>query len=438
MSRSIPNFNSIVVLLQDILEQAMKSQPRRTKAVARGVRLARYGWNVTHRLAFEKLKLAIMGIVELAYPREDMIQSVFCDASQLCSSGMVTQIPVEDECKPVHEQRHQPLGFVGQRFNGSELNWATVDKEAFAIRDTLKKLDYLLQCYRRPFKLFTDHRNLIAMYNPTRCTKQSAELLIRMGIALRDFNFEIHHISGEDNVWADLLSRWGAVGDESQLNVAVRRISTVTPDSSDNVQDGPLANEDLIEHARVQPLSREKFVWPDMNEIAEEQRRYLTDQNDLGRNQDGLFVNNNNRVVIPTQSEALKMRLCIIAHAGCNNGHIGLNAAIGLLTERFYWANMRRDMQSVCKSCLHCLPTRSGFRKPRPLGEACHGNEKGQVIHFDYLYVYPKKENAYHDFEWLLVIRDDYSGMVTLTPAEKPNAITIRCTDAMAIMVWAS
>src|SRR6185503_9096590 len=134
MSRSIPNFNSIVVPLQDILEQAMKGQPGRTKAVARGVRLARYGWNVTHRFAFEKLKLAIMGIVELAYPREDMIQCVFCDASQLCSSGMVTQIPVEDECKPVHEQRHQPLGFVGHRFNGSELNWATVDKEAFAMQ----------------------------------------------------------------------------------------------------------------------------------------------------------------------------------------------------------------------------------------------------------------------------------------------------------------
>jgi hypothetical protein len=176
MCRSIPNFNNIVVALQDVLEQAMKGQPKRTKAVARGVILAKHGWNVTHRLAFEKLKLAIAKSVELAYPREDMIQCVFCDASQLCSSGMVTQIPVEDESKLFHEQRHQPLGFVGHRFNGSELNWANVDKEAFAIRDTLKKLDYLLQCYHRPFKLFTDHRNLIAMYNPTRCTKQSAPL----------------------------------------------------------------------------------------------------------------------------------------------------------------------------------------------------------------------------------------------------------------------
>jgi hypothetical protein len=118
MSRSIPNFNNVVVPLQDILEQAMKGQPKRTKAVARGVRLSRHGWDVTHRLAFDSLKLAIIGIVELAYPREDMIQGVFCDPSDLCSSGMVTQIPVEDEHKPINEQRHQPLGFVGHRFNG--------------------------------------------------------------------------------------------------------------------------------------------------------------------------------------------------------------------------------------------------------------------------------------------------------------------------------
>ena len=235
-------------------------------------------------------------------------------------------------------------------------------------------------------------------------------------------------------MWADLLSRWGAVGDETQLNIAVRRVNTITPDSRDKDQDDLTTDHNLLDDARVQPLSREKFVWPDMNEIADEQRKYLNDQMELIRNQDGLLVDDNNRVVIPTQSETLRMRLCLIAHAGCNSGHIGLNAAIGLLTERFYWGGMRRDMQKICRSCLHCLPTRSGFHKPRPLGEACHGKEKGQVIHFDYLYIYPKKEKSYHDFEWLLVIRDDYSGMVMLTPAEKPNKIT----TVDALMQWRS
>jgi hypothetical protein len=95
----------------------------------------------------------------------------------------------------------------------------------------------------------------------------------------------------------------------------VKRISTVAPDNNVN-QDSSTAVENLIENARVQPLSREKFVWPDMNEIADEQRRFLSDQKDLICKEDGLLVDDNNRVVIPTQSQALKIRLCIIAHAG--------------------------------------------------------------------------------------------------------------------------
>jgi len=54
-----------------------------------------------------------------------------------------------------------------------------------------------------PFHLYTDHRNLIAMNNPMKCAKQSAERLIRWGIELRYFYYIIHQISGKDNYWAD-------------------------------------------------------------------------------------------------------------------------------------------------------------------------------------------------------------------------------------------
>ena len=58
---------------------------------------------------------------------------------------MVTQIPIEDAEKPVELQRHEPLSFVGRRFNATELNWSVAEKEGFAIKDTMQKLDYLLQ-----------------------------------------------------------------------------------------------------------------------------------------------------------------------------------------------------------------------------------------------------------------------------------------------------
>ena len=39
---------------------------------------------------------------------------------------------------------------------------------------------------------------------------QAAERLERWQVQLRAFNFQIHHVSGEDNTIADMISRWAA------------------------------------------------------------------------------------------------------------------------------------------------------------------------------------------------------------------------------------
>jgi len=295
MSRSIPEYNKIVSPLQDIFELAMKNQPRRTKGVARSVRLKQFGWNVKHTLAVERLKLALANIIQLSYPDEEMIQCVFCDASYNCSSGMVTQIPAEDSDKSVSQQRHELLGFVGHRFNGSELNWATVDKEAFAIVDTLRKLTYVLHM-PRPFRIYTDHRNLISIYNPKKCSKQSAERLIRWGVEIREFNFTIHHIPGEDNVWADLLSRWGAVKEMALSRIGVRAVTTIPESQANN----SFQLEDPMAQFRIQPLAPEKFVWPDVAEIANEQRMFMPHCG-LSTNDEGLFIDDRNHVGDPNR-----------------------------------------------------------------------------------------------------------------------------------------
>jgi len=100
-----------------------------------------------------------------------------------------------------------------------------------------------------------------------------------------------------------------------------------------------------------------------------------------------------------------------LAHAGCSSGHFGYHTTLNLLKDRVYWVGMENDVRNVCSSCLHCLPTRKGFRIPRPLGAACHGMKPNQVLHFDYLYIAPKTDSSLN-YQWLFVIRDDFSGMV--------------------------
>ena len=224
MSRSIPEYNSKVYSLQLIYEEAMKGQPARTKSIARQVRLIKVGWNATHALAFEELKQAIAHHVRLAYPRRDMVQCLFTDANEFNSSAVVTQIPVADLNRDLSQQRHEPLGFCGHKFAGSQLNWSIVEKEGFAVVDALQKLDYLLM-NDRPFKLFVDHKNLIQIFSPTEVSKPVAQKLQRWALQIQKFNYEIIHIRGEDNVWSDLMTRWGAAPETK--TIAVRALKLV-------------------------------------------------------------------------------------------------------------------------------------------------------------------------------------------------------------------
>jgi hypothetical protein len=157
--------------------------------------------------------------------------------------------------------------------------------------------------------------------------------------------FAIFH-AGDQNSWADLLSRWGGNNFQcdppSQLamltlpNFPVTQISTLT--------------KPVDPTYRVQPFKN--IVWPDASEIIEVQKIYFPKSN-FARNSDGLLVESRNRVVIPTQCEDLIIRLCVIAHAGCNSGHIGYHAALNLLRDRVYWIGMETDVKNICSSCFH-------------------------------------------------------------------------------------
>ena len=106
----------------------------------------------------------------------------------------------------------------------------------------------------------------------------------------------IHHIAGEQNHWADLLSHWGADKFDKQPVVQINTLR-----HSDHSNEIPPVDSDV----RVQPFKN--MLWM--------QTQYFP--NSLGaRNSDGLLVDSNGRIIIPIQCESLRLRLCIIAHAG--------------------------------------------------------------------------------------------------------------------------
>ena len=145
------------------------------------------------------------------------------------------------------EQEHRPLMFLR-----AVARWFIVEKEAYAIVETLQRGDYLLHP-ARGFSLFTDHRNLKFIFNPhsvvaivPKCTAQKLE---RWALLLMGYQYVIHDIAWEDNVCADLLSRWGS---------SLSKICTIK-----------------IQSLLVSPLMEKGFEWPTFKCMAQAQQKWL-------------------------------------------------------------------------------------------------------------------------------------------------------------------
>jgi RNase H-like domain found in reverse transcriptase/Reverse transcriptase (RNA-dependent DNA polymerase) len=161
---SMPMYNALVSPLSLFLETVYAAAGARTKKAAGNTVLLDLSWYVSHTEAFQRCKGALAAATTLAHPRDEMRLRAFTDASQMFWCAGVTQLPPKDLDKPLADQRHEPLAFIGA-FKGASSRWPIVEKEAFAIAETTDRLDsYLL--YPNGFSLFYDPRNLQCMFDP--------------------------------------------------------------------------------------------------------------------------------------------------------------------------------------------------------------------------------------------------------------------------------
>ncbi len=89
----------------------------------------------------------------------------------------------------------------------AQLNWSTIEKEAYANFYTITKFDFLLRDVK--FVVETDHKNLTFLK-----TAQSAKVR-RWQLTLQEFDFEYKHMDGES---AEMLTAFLMTGDSIGSN----------------------------------------------------------------------------------------------------------------------------------------------------------------------------------------------------------------------------
>ncbi|KAE9054731.1 hypothetical protein PF005_g33085 [Phytophthora fragariae] len=143
----------------------MQAAGSRKKAKLAKFLLADAGWSKEDDNDLAAVKAVLLNMVPLAHPSPDAEVCLYTDASQDSWGAVVTQLSPEEIQLPLDQQHHRPLAFLSGRFAGASSRWATIEKEAFAIVESTRRLEYLL-LRPRGFHLYTDHRNLVYIFNP--------------------------------------------------------------------------------------------------------------------------------------------------------------------------------------------------------------------------------------------------------------------------------
>ena len=173
----VPNHSAIVAPLHKMTTHDSRKQ-------------AKVVWTPETTQAFQNIREAISRCPLMHFMDDVSTIHLFTDASDYGVGGALFQ---------GDDDKMKPISFVSKSLTFSQLNWSTIQKEAYGLYICCIKFDRLIRDKR--FIIHTDHKNLIYMKSAP------SSMVGRWFMALQELDFEIRYVKGKDNVVADAMSR---------------------------------------------------------------------------------------------------------------------------------------------------------------------------------------------------------------------------------------
>jgi hypothetical protein len=159
-------------------------------------------WTDIHENAFVALKCKLSEVVALSVPRSPGLFILRTDASNFAVSGCLYQLcddDIDKVCASGKDER--PISFFSKKLSGSQINWSTIEKEAYAVVASLSKFEPII--FHSKIVIFCNHNPLSYLVdNATHSAKLS-----RWKMGLLQYDYEFRYIKGVTNVVADFFSR---------------------------------------------------------------------------------------------------------------------------------------------------------------------------------------------------------------------------------------
>ena len=170
----------------------------------------KFEWTSACQKSFELLKEALCGEPILKYADTSKPYTLYTDASKFGWAGVLTQ-PHMTIIDGKSTTTDHPVTFISGLFRGSQLNWAALMKEAFAIYMSVKKLSFyltdaqiLLRSDHKPLEKFLLKNTLNSKVN-------------NWAMELEAFNIQFDYIKGSNNILVDTLSRLIAIDPDTPI-----------------------------------------------------------------------------------------------------------------------------------------------------------------------------------------------------------------------------
>ena len=329
-----------------------------------------YEWTNRCQEAFEFLKQMLLKEPILKYPDPSKPYTLFTDASKFAWACVLTQ-EYEHEFDGKKRKILHPITYMSGLFKGSQINWATLTKEAYAIYVSVKKLDHYIQ--DAEVTLRSDHLPLKSFLQKNTMNTKVNNWAIDITSRCRNIQFE--YIKGIKNTLADTMSRLIEItpeieqepeppGQEFGYDIfeTLEPIETTTHYINELKEEIQIKHEaipddllpivDLTESQLEDIQMKDKFIKNIVNRLVAKQQPERKPYYLEGKLLKKYIYDNKQRFEVTVVSPNCAPLLLNLAHDQL--GHNGTARTYMLLKRTYYWKGMKTDVSNYVKQCKLC------------------------------------------------------------------------------------
>lgn len=360
--RFIENFATLVSPLTD-LTKISKKKPQK-----------KFIWTEAAENAFRKFKSILISEPVLTTPDYSLPFTIQTDASDIGIGAVLTQGTSSDE---------KVICYMSQKLSAAERKYSATERELLAVISAIMKFRPYIEGSK--FTVITDNSSLQFLRN----LKEPTGRLARWALKLQQFDFQVIHRKGSQNVVPDALSRSIALIDVSKFK-----------DDTDSHYKTLFKN--------VQDKQQKFSQFQIHNDIL-----YKYCSNKISENID----ESNWRIYVPPSSRINVLKEC---HDSTLASHGGCQKTINRIKEWYYWPKLQDDVKKYVAQCDICKSTKpSNIIMKAPMGKHREFERPWQAIAMDFVGPLPLSKNGNRH---LLVVVDLFSKFVSIHPLRMATA----------------